>query len=215
MNQTCRFWLNCGKQWTFKFQRRPTRTALKKLLLKHRQAFSQHDDDIGFNYITQHKVNPGNKRPVLQPLRRQTSTEIYNKIVKPNTAGTCPCTRQKFTCSADSVSLLPSAYDDNMVSTVQSNCCRVEAKVSVYDPCQAATAACPPVVSRELHRAPSVPQVLPVVFPDDHRNFCSTSRCEASRPRRNHRMFTELRAICLCLGSHLVLKSLNYGEFFP
>jgi len=161
-----------------------TRTALKELVLKHRQVFSQHDDDIGFNDITQHEIDPGNKRSVRQPLRRQTSTGRCNKIAKLNTAGTSPCTRQKVTCSADSVSLLPSAYDDHMVSTVQSMCCRVEVKVPVYDPCEAATAACPPVVSRELHRAPSMPQVLPVVWPDDHSNLCSTSRCEASRPRR-------------------------------
>src|SRR6218665_672151 len=79
----------------------------------------------GFNDITQHEIDPGNKRSVRQPLRRQTSTGRCNKIAKLNTAGTSPCTRQKVTCSADSVSLLPSAYDDHMVSSVQSMCCRV------------------------------------------------------------------------------------------
>ena len=68
-----------------------TRMALKELVLKHRQAFLQHDDDIGFNDITQHEIDPGNKRSVRQPLRRQTSTGRCNKIAKLNTAGTCSC----------------------------------------------------------------------------------------------------------------------------
>jgi len=44
--------------------------ALKTILMKHQDVFSQNENDLGRTSIIMHHIDTGDARPVRQPLRR-------------------------------------------------------------------------------------------------------------------------------------------------